>query len=690
MFENPRGRARQCRRPYASWILLFVLPALGWGSEIVVAAPRLSLTAPSAEEARKALHRVPGGASLLDSTELSGRTETLKDALDMVPGVFLQPRQGSMTSRFSMRGSGVKEVFHLRGIRLLQDGVTLGAADGEGDVEELDLDSMAYAEVYRGANALALGAATLGGAVNFISRSGLDEPAGTGGIQAGSWGTLGAGLSAAFRAQDLDARFSYGQSSREGFQDYSREDDQKFSAQVGWLAAPGLETRLTLGLASGHGQLPGSITKPQLYANPRQAEPKHVAGKWHHDFQSLRVSDRTVWKQAGQSFDASFFYARKFMDHPVTVYLQQSSDNAGLAGGWQREDSPGGRSSRFQAGFDVLAGRIQDDRFRNLSGTAGARTGQAFLDAATFTAYFQEQFEIFPGLFASTGAQGLGTVRNYVDRYAADGDQSAGIYYRSFNPKAGLMWEADPTLQVFANFSRSFEPPSFSELASSNYVDSPSSFFYSKAPFLYLNPQSASTWELGSRGSLSFFQWDAAAYVSRVENELLTYHTAPGVSSTGNAPATLHRGLEAGLTLTPWPGLKWRQNYVLSCLNFQDDPLWGGNQIPGIPLHSFRSELEYKAPSGIYMSPGLEWVPSGYPVDMANQLQTDPYVIWGLKAGWEMSSGLSLYIQGTNLGDQIYAATTGIITRQGLPGVSLTQFNPGDGRSWDAGAEITW
>lgn len=93
------------------------------------------------------------------------------------PGVFVQPRFGSGEARLSIRGSGLQRTFHLRGIELLQDGVPVNQADGGGDFQAIEPLSTRYIEVYRGANALTYGAATLGGSINFVSATGLDAPA---------------------------------------------------------------------------------------------------------------------------------------------------------------------------------------------------------------------------------------------------------------------------------------------------------------------------------------------------------------------------------------------------------------------------------------------------------------------------------------------------------------------------------
>ena len=84
------------------------------------------------EEAREELGRVPGGTEVVGQQKIEqSRAANLKDALDLVPGVLVQPRFGAADeSQLSIRGSGLRNNFHLRGVTVLIDGFPYGDADG--------------------------------------------------------------------------------------------------------------------------------------------------------------------------------------------------------------------------------------------------------------------------------------------------------------------------------------------------------------------------------------------------------------------------------------------------------------------------------------------------------------------------------------------------------------------------------
>jgi iron complex outermembrane receptor protein len=71
----------------------------------------------TAQQALREIQQTPGGVALVtaDSYKNSTVANTIKDVLEYVPGVFVQPKWGDDT-RLSIRGSGLSRNFHLRGV----------------------------------------------------------------------------------------------------------------------------------------------------------------------------------------------------------------------------------------------------------------------------------------------------------------------------------------------------------------------------------------------------------------------------------------------------------------------------------------------------------------------------------------------------------------------------------------------
>jgi iron complex outermembrane receptor protein len=198
--------------------------------------------------------------------------------------------------------------------------------------------------------------------------------------------------------------------------------------------------------------------------------------------------------------------------------------------------------------------------------------------------------------------------------------------------------------------------------------------------------------ELGTRGGIRKASWDVVAYYARVDDELLSLNDALGNPlGTINADRTTHSGLEAGLSLlfpTAGGDLRLRQTYTWSRFRFDGDPVYGDNQLAGLPEHYYRAELLYERESGVYGGPNLEWVADKYPVDHANTLFAEGYTVLGLKVGYRAKSGWAAFVEGKNLTDETYAATTGVIAD--ARGRDAAQFLPGDGASFFGGLEYRW
>lgn len=200
----------------------------------VVAPGQGSLTVPTLVEAQHEMRKIPGGANVIDSeTYANGRGSTLQDALGYSPGVFVQSRFGAEEARLSIRGSGIQRFFHLRGIKILQDGSRVNLADGGADFQMIEPLAARYIEVYRGANALQYGSTTLGGAINFVTPTGYDAERFRARSEAGSFGYNRLMLSSGGVHGSLDYFASISRYSQDGFRDWSEQENWRISAMPG-------------------------------------------------------------------------------------------------------------------------------------------------------------------------------------------------------------------------------------------------------------------------------------------------------------------------------------------------------------------------------------------------------------------------------------------------------------------------
>ena len=227
--------------------------------------------ATSAETARKRIEQTPGGVAVVDAEQWRDTpARTLKDMLDYTPGVFAQPKWGEDT-RLSIRGSSLSRNFHLRGVQLYQDGVPLNAADGSADFQEVDPTAFQYTEVYKGGNGLRFGANSLGGAINFVTRTAADGDALQWRSDAGSFDFYRQQISGGLQRGAVDAYATGSWIKLGGYRDHSAGESKRAAGNVGIQLAEHLSTRFYLSGGDIEQQIPGAVTKEQALRRPRQA-----------------------------------------------------------------------------------------------------------------------------------------------------------------------------------------------------------------------------------------------------------------------------------------------------------------------------------------------------------------------------------------------------------------------------------
>ena len=127
------------------------------------------------DEAEKQKEEIPGGLTIKAADAMNrGRASNFDDLLQRTPGLFMQTENGAEVTKVSIRGSGVLSEDEPLGVQFMLDGLTLNQGDGEVILEDFDLATVKYAEVFRGANAFKYGSITLGGAINLVTMTGYD------------------------------------------------------------------------------------------------------------------------------------------------------------------------------------------------------------------------------------------------------------------------------------------------------------------------------------------------------------------------------------------------------------------------------------------------------------------------------------------------------------------------------------
>ena len=697
------------------------------GADPPAQVPRVLVTAdppdalsPTLEEARSTLQGLPSAVSVDASDDyLRGRHDYLEDFLRYQPGLVIQSSQGAEDTHVSSRGSGQNND-DIIGLAILIDGVPINQSDGEAFLHDVDLQSVKYAEVYRGADALRYGSVTLGGAINLVTVTGREADPAAVGLAFGSFGYTQQNASSGWSKGPWDLYAAASDHTLDGYQEHSEENYQKFTLNLGYRISASIENRLYLFYGRLDQNNPAALDKDDLYANPRQTDPEAIQEDWHTRWDYTRLMDRF----AVTGKDWTFLASLEWNHRQQTMRSEYESDFRLGTVRFYSDDYAA--DFRFEWNVDVFGGKNcftagvlptfepeSDSFYENPNGKTGPlifadRT--YYLNLPLFVEdqhYFTKQLSVLAGFQAV-----------YVDRIFRDGynsvtlgNQSHDDHFRAFNPKFGAAYRWNDQGLIYLNVSRSFQPVSFDEsVGIQGGLDGGEVFHH-------LQAQHAITLELGTRGEAGALAWDVVLYRSWVRHELLALNNAEGVPlGTVNANDTIHQGIESSLEIElaqalfargvhlnsprrrddgaaqgkrQTDRLVFEQTYTLSDFRFDNDAVYGNHRIAGNPVQSYKAELRYEHPCGLYFGPDVEWNIVKYPVDEANTLFADPYALLGFRGGYKTPHGFQVYFEAKNLLDKAYAAYVEPIADARV-GDDTDSFSPGNGRAFYGGVSWNW
>ncbi|HEX5378253.1 MAG TPA: TonB-dependent receptor [Phenylobacterium sp.] len=649
---------------------------------VIVTGSRNPEDPPVVADARKRLSETPGAVSVISQESYSRREAlALDDMLRDAPGVYAQRKWGGDV-RLSIRGSGIGNANHNRGLLLAQDGVPLNEADGYGDSQIADPLNTRFAEVYRGGNALRFGGALLGGAVNMVTPTGAD--AGFENqvrIDGGAFGLARAHVAVARRFGDWDV-FAAGTHQRsQGYRPQSQQNIQFGALNFGRRFGEDREVRLIVNGSNINQEIPGALTWAQFQKNPRQPAPGAYANDQSRNQRGLRGSLRAKWRLTDNTvLEGAVYAVWKDLDHPIFQVIDQQSRNYGAFGRLNWSGELGGRRADAYAGLWLRKGDLDSNFFLNLKGARGGLQSQSYQNARAADLFGEGRLFVTDRLALVAGATWGTATRDYQSR-AAPGVAStfnlaASKDYDWVAPRVGLLWEAPDGAQVFANLTRSVEPPNFGSLSPTNVGFAP------------VQAQDAWTGEIGARGHRGPLTWDVTYYRARLDRELLQFAVdADHPATTFNADKTLHQGLEAALDWRITPAWRLRQTWTWSDFHFEGDRQFGDNRLPIVPEQFYRAELRYDDPRGWFAAPSVEWSASDTWVDYRNTTRAPSYAILNLNLGWTVNDKVSLFLDARNLTDEAYVSN---VQAAILATPATAAYWPGDGRSAFAGLTIAF
>lgn len=646
------------------------------------------------ESDKQEVRQTPGGVSLIDIDAVSeGQVSSLEDALRYVPGVWVASNSGNDAIFFSSRGSNLDATgYDMNGIKLLQDGLPVTAADGNNHNRIIDPLSAQYAVFARGANAMKYGASTLGGAANFISRTAYNTSPLSLSLSGGSHGQRLSRMTASQVFNDqLDGLVTIETKEWDGYRDHNKQTRTGVYANAGIRLSDTVSTRFYFSQLDDDQELSGSLTKAQVREDRDQADANagRDAGHYQKDVDSIRVANKTTWDiDENRRVEFGLSFEEQDLFHPVvfgdffTLLIDDTVRNAGTMARYQHKIG----DHDWLLGFNYGETRVDGGQYNHVAGEKTDRKTRTDNKADTLEVYLMDRWQFADDWMLIAGAQAVRAGREVKSTaLATDTITQTNEDYNSINPRAGLIYQLTADSSLYTNLSRLYEAPTTYELDDAFN------------PGQALDAMDGEVLEMGARGHQKLrgnnqWDWDVSAYYAKLDNEILSVENpaAPGTFQTSNADDTIHAGIEALLSadialtanrehrLTPLVSLTWNR------FRFDNDDSFGDNTLPAAPKFAMKGEVLYRHNNGFYFGPTVDYVSERY-ADFANSYKVGSYTLFGLKSGWS-DDNFRVFAEVKNLFERDYIASHGV---RAIASDSDAILNPGAPLSAYVGIEYS-
>ena len=630
---------------------------------------------------------------------------TLSESLIRVPGITAQNRTNqSQDPQISSRGFGARSSFGVRGVRVYVDGIPLTMPDGQGQPGIVDLSAIKSIEVMRGPFSSLYGNSS-GGVIQLLSEDAPKTLEVGSKIMFGSDDTKRQIMNATGTAGNVEYLLNVSNFETDGYRNHSSGDKQAATAK--FKIKFNEDTTLTSLVnwfdqkADDPSGLPrvASLTEPSAFTNPTGV----VDAVNNADTRVTRSH-----KQIGFNLEHSlnenntlnlmtYFGSR---DNEQILATNATGTNARASvisrdfhGTDARWDNKGIIFNKpYNLSFGLNYGKSSDARLDTnvLSGGLPISTLNRDEDniVDNFDQYLQSKLSVLDNLDLHAGLRHtkvkLTVKDNFLTGTGNNGDNSGSVQYEKTNPVIGAVLKVTPSFNLYANYGKGFETPTFIEAAYNSTS--------SGIPNLTLKPSVSQNYELGAKAFIGDnTQANLTIFKIDTDNEIVLKETSSANRSVyGNADKTKRSGAEFSIDTRFSNNISTYVSYSLLNAKFNSDftytPSSGtpttvnsGNKIPGTYSNQVYGEIAWKYnPLGFSSALEGRYNSKAY----VNDINTDAapsYKIANIRAGFEQKVGdwnFSEFVRVENIFDKDYIGSVRINDS------NLRFFEPAAGRNY--------
>lgn len=679
------------RRPnHQKALYLAVLSTLISSQEIVAAEGNI-ITAPvvvTATRVEQNSFDLPVAIDVVEKKDIQdGQLQmTLSESLIRVPGITAQNRTNqSQDPQISTRGFGSRSSFGVRGVRVYVDGIPLTMPDGQGQPGVVDLAAIKSIEVMRGPFSSLYGNSS-GGVIQMLTEDAPKTPEVGGTVMFGSYGTKRQIMNATGTSENIEYLLNVSNFETDGYRNNSAGDKQQATAKFKINFSE--DTKLTTLVnwfeqkAQDPGGLPrdavaGAAAAPSAFKNP-----KGVANAVLNANTRVSRSHTQIGFNLEHKFDEnnslnlmSYVGTRDNRQilafNPSGTSSRVSSIAREFYGSdlrWNNQGSIFNKPYSLSVGLNY--GKSNDARLDTnlrVNGAIPANPLNRDEDniSDNFDQYIQGKISILENLDLHAGARRTKVQLKVRDKAtAANGDNSGKVEYQKTTPVIGATWKVNPAFNLYANFGKGFETPTFIEAA---FTTSDAN----STPNLGLKPSESNNYEVGAKAFLNdSTQLNLTLFKVTTDNEIVTQDNQNGRASFTNANKTSRNGVELSISSELNHNISLYGAYTLLNAKFDSDftnklgnTIESGNRIPGTYKTQLYGEIAWKyTPLGFNTAFEGRHNSKVY-VNDANDDIAPSYTIFNLRAGFTQnlaSWSFSEYIRIENMFDKDYIGSVRI------------------------------
>ena len=630
----------------------------------------------------------------------------LSEIAPRIPGVVINYRAtAAQELSISTRGFGARSQFGVKGIRIYADGIPLNSADGQGQAGSINIDTLGQIEFLRGPFSALYGNSS-GGVVQAFTRDGAKDPTLTVGASSGTWHTNKQSITAEGQAGPVNYILNTYQYVSDGYRDFSQYRRDNFNGKISYQFSA--DTKFTFVgnyMDQPYTNDPNALTPAQYITNSRSAGTSAISTNSRlyriNSYGGIIIDHNLSEKDSFRLM--AYNGSRSNLQYLTTGAASEIiRDTEGFDFRWTRKDLFLNRPLNFTAGLAYDS--MEDIRSRyTYTGTGSytplltTSTSNRREEQKAFNVdqYMQASYEPTDRILLIAGLRRSRVNIQNNDLYFGDCagrptacDSTGQVTYTNTSPVAGITFKVSPTLNIYANYGRGFETPTFAE---TTYSDALSG----AGPNLSMVPSKSKNYEIGLKTFVtSNTRINVALFKVDTKNEIVVIANSGSQNQYDSAANTERKGIEFSLDSRLPYNFNFYQTYTYLDSEFKNsftNTVGGfvaaGNRLSGVYKNTAYTELSWKYPA-LNFSSAIENIyfsdVHGYDSNAASN-KADAFSIVNLRASLKQSYNnwnFSEFARAENVFDEKYVGNVRVN--------NSATFEPGAPRNYTVGVTTSY